>query len=287
MRGLGALINEMSFEPGEKIDVYLFTRKSPCCKSIYENLPGLPGYYLKCSDKGCSKQITDFKHRFENVINNFYVSWGRAYVSGNSKDRKQYSVDYYRDFFLSIRQLLTNGITILPLHKKYDWFQEHVLTCFDKQPLGRVSKAGDGKKSLKKNEMVPIHVKIINGIIANCVMTAGSDKKHTGNSYRNRDCWENNLVIKNFKTLFPGYELIINHYIETVKDRENRYREDISGCLQEISLYELGPPLNPNFQKDTQAKGSRWKFVSQDVNDLKVIYGTAKPKKNKRKPKGK
>ena len=144
-------------------------------------------------------------------------------------------------------------------------------------PIGNVTKVGEGKV-LKLEDIVPFYVRVVNAITAECIINTKSDDKFIENLHPNQVCWQNKNVVKKFKKIFQGYNLndfFSNEYMD------EHYQKDIAICMRRNApTGVLGPPLNPNFQFQKEILGDgRWKLISQDVNDLKVIGGKPVPKK--------
>ena len=78
---------------GGKVDVYLFAKKSPCCRPGDDDVNGYDGY-RECI-KSCAKEITNFKEEFAYVIQNFYVSWKKPYFSVSKHDKLQSSRRFF------------------------------------------------------------------------------------------------------------------------------------------------------------------------------------------------
>jgi len=131
--------------PGQKVDVYLFTLNSPCCKPGRENVKvsGLSNYY-RCRPYSCSSLISSYalKHLSSQKqhIQNMYVSWKFPYVSKhhNAKPPPK-SIMYYKNYFFGIQQLLAARKLTLLLEEprensvQYRWFQKVMAECLIKK----------------------------------------------------------------------------------------------------------------------------------------------------------
>jgi len=146
-----------------KVDsVYLYTKSSPCCRINDENNKtpvgdGFSGYF-KCVEESCAISLARFKNT--NDIDNLYVSWSDAYVKKTSKTENAAaaspsnnnlpvgSIFYYRNFFFSMREMMSKDVIILPLTGKDEWFQLELEQCLnaDSNYLDMVKKVVGGAK---------------------------------------------------------------------------------------------------------------------------------------------